>query len=504
MEKTSAASAMRSPVNVPLARDANGLAIPIPEDAAGWRVRRQTGGRPRLVLDANKQPMMFPLHYTANDVEDILPPGAYRLDVVSVDGELLDVSVAISVGAPRNAVRIETNDDEDDGDGDDEEEDDRDEDDAEVAVPTTLPAQTSDVRLLLEASIRTTQMTFRHNERTLALGLRTTDTLREALQALAESQAQWIGIASARPGFFRYAKVPPQVEPPRSPRLPPAPPDSGGGDGEEGEGEEDDDEDEGEYEDEDEDEYDAPRRSPPAARATPPPSFLSSLLERFEPQIMALVPVVATKVMSWASAPSDPNAPKFELADMLDWRRPARRKAEHEAAKAEAALREAEEAAARAAQASSAWKPVPTDVPLLSLLPPELIMKLMEVRSGLTPTEQIAVMSIIEEIPREHLIYVLAPELVRMSVDEVIAVMKDQAAKLFEDNERRKRERAAAAPPVSTTTPAPPPPVAGTAATESPRSGAAGAVPPVAVPPTAADGAAPAVALALVKTADEE
>ena len=81
MEKMSA-HAPRSPSVVSLARDSEGNFIELPDGAVGWRIRRQTGGRPRLHLDSKKQPMLFPLDYTEADAEDILPPGNYLLDVV--------------------------------------------------------------------------------------------------------------------------------------------------------------------------------------------------------------------------------------------------------------------------------------------------------------------------------------------------------------------------------------------------------------------------------------
>jgi hypothetical protein len=40
--------------------------------------------------------MLFPLDYTVTDVEDILPPGNYLLDVVDKSGEPLGVTVGLS------------------------------------------------------------------------------------------------------------------------------------------------------------------------------------------------------------------------------------------------------------------------------------------------------------------------------------------------------------------------------------------------------------------------
>lgn len=135
--------------------------------------------------------MLFPLDYTVADVEDILAPGAYLLDVVDKNGELLGVTVAVSIGMPRNAGGVEV-DSEDAGD-------------APAVVPTALPTTGSDVRLVLEANVRATQMAFLHNQRTLELGLRMAETLRDSVQVLASSQADWIKSVSSARGFFRTA-----------------------------------------------------------------------------------------------------------------------------------------------------------------------------------------------------------------------------------------------------------------------------------------------------------
>jgi uncharacterized membrane protein YgcG len=75
-------------------------------------------------------------------------------------------------------------------------------------VPTALPSTTNEVRLVLEANVRATQMAFIHNQRTLE-----TETLRDSVQVLASSQADWIKSISSARGFFRNAGQPmPPVE----------------------------------------------------------------------------------------------------------------------------------------------------------------------------------------------------------------------------------------------------------------------------------------------------
>jgi hypothetical protein len=104
--------------------------------------------------------MMFPLHYTAADAEDILPPGNYRLDAVDKDGTPLEITVALSVQPHRNA---------DPGEAETAT-------DVATVVATALPGPTSDVRLVLEANVRATQMAFLHNQRTLEISLRPENT----------------------------------------------------------------------------------------------------------------------------------------------------------------------------------------------------------------------------------------------------------------------------------------------------------------------------------------
>ena len=196
MEKMSS-QAPRSPSVVPLARDQDGNPIELPDGAVGWRIRRQTGGRPRLLLDSKKQPMVFPLDYTLADVEDILAPGSYLLDVVDKGGETLGLTIGVSIGMPRNAEAVDPDS----------------ENTALAVVPTTLPSTTSEVRLVLEANVRVTQLAFLHNQRTLELGLRMAETLRDSVQVLASAQADWIKSVSSARGFFRNTGMPlPPVE----------------------------------------------------------------------------------------------------------------------------------------------------------------------------------------------------------------------------------------------------------------------------------------------------
>src|SRR5579863_9110999 len=103
MANTNDTAPNAQPTTCPLARDADGNPVELPAGTVAWRVRRHTRGRPRIVLGVDKQPMQLPLAYTIVDLEDILSPGAYRLDAVDQKGEPLGLTIAISIGQLRNA-----------------------------------------------------------------------------------------------------------------------------------------------------------------------------------------------------------------------------------------------------------------------------------------------------------------------------------------------------------------------------------------------------------------
>jgi hypothetical protein len=347
-------SAQRSPSMVPLARDPEGNIIELPGGAVGWRVRRQTGGRPRLHLDAKKQPMVLALEYTLADVEDILPPGGYLLDVVDKNGQPLDVTVAIAIGQLRNAESVEP-----------------DEAMPPVAVPTTLPATTSDVRLVLEANVRATQMAFLHNQRTLELSLRMAETLRDGVQVLASSQADWIKSVAAARGFHRGGAQ--QLLPPVEVKQLTV----NAGSEETHDEEEDDVEDAGEAQ---------------------PPSWL----EQYGPLLNQVAQQVLPAITAWLArqnhraddSGTGDSGPKMELADLLNWGRMSRKVQAHKAKRAEGAKKKTTTA-------------TPTSAPparpggngdlftLLQSLPVDVRAKLMEVRSLLAPDEQAEALEIL-------------------------------------------------------------------------------------------------------------
>jgi hypothetical protein len=219
--------------------------------------------------------MRLPLTYAATDLEDILPPGSYRLDLVDPRGEHLGPTIPITIGQLH-----------DDGGGDDEAEG---EEEAAPAMAMTLPPSTSDTRLVLEANIRATQMAFQHNQRTLELGLRMAETLRSGVQVLVEAQADVMKSMSSARGFFRNA-APPMLPPPEPPRRAPEPK-----------------EEEGEEEDDDEE----------------PVAQQADWMESIKPLVAIVAQQIVTTVMGMKSGGGNGGGGGLQLGELLDWRRAA-------------------------------------------------------------------------------------------------------------------------------------------------------------------------------------
>jgi hypothetical protein len=255
-------------------------------------VRRLTGGRPRLLLDAHKQPMRLSLGYTVADLEDILAPGSYRLDLVDPKGEPLGPTIPITIGQVHHH---------DDGESGQEDEP------ASSMVMAAAPPSSSDLRLVLEANVRSMQMAFQHNQRTLELGLRMAETLRDGVQVLAHSQADWIKALSANRSLFRNAApvvMPaPVPEPPR--RALPDPEDDDG----------------------DVDRNDEGGGSAPG----------DDWVETLKPLVAIAVQQAVTTLIGMKSN-REGTGSGMQLGDMLDWRRAAER---GQAAKAAPALPDA-------------------------------------------------------------------------------------------------------------------------------------------------------------------
>lgn len=95
----------------PLAHDENGSPIEIPATAAGWLVRRHSGGRgrPGAVYDHDGRPLVLPLESTAADLRaGGCRPAMYRLDAVDSNRKVLGVAAYTEVRRDEDAPERES------------------------------------------------------------------------------------------------------------------------------------------------------------------------------------------------------------------------------------------------------------------------------------------------------------------------------------------------------------------------------------------------------------
>jgi hypothetical protein len=154
----------------PLARDAQGHLLAVPDGTRAWRICRNTKGRPRIVNGPDKQPARFPLDTTIEDLVDACGADMYRVYALDEVGNVIDYVTTVEVGRElRNAAESEV---------------------MVLPSPRATTSGNSDLRYALEAVA--------HIARTNA----------DAMRAVAESQAEWIKSISSARGFFRNAPLP--------------------------------------------------------------------------------------------------------------------------------------------------------------------------------------------------------------------------------------------------------------------------------------------------------
>lgn len=292
--------------------------------------------------------MQLSLSYTMADLDDILSPGSYKLDLVDRSGAPLGLTIDVEIGTPRNATAFESQ-DLDDG-------------------PVALTAGSSDVRYVLEANVRSTQLAFQHNQRTLEAGLRMADTLREGIQSLAETQADWIKSLVASRGFFRNGAMP-QLAALPAPVQP-----------------------------EEETEEEAPDDVPASGTD----------------RAMELGLAVVTLINNFMSRFPSGSAPKqggtkFDVRSLFDWRH---------------ASKQGEEARASLGPAETEPR-FKSPAEAMAALPPDLVRKLFEVRAQLSADEQSQLMQLLSAIPPDEL-PAIAAQLESMSTDEVLVMVRKQ------------------------------------------------------------------------------
>jgi hypothetical protein len=305
--------------------------------------------------------MELPLTYSFADLEEILPPGLYRLDLVDAAGNDLDVTVPVNLAANRTADVASV-------------------EEAEAAF--TMPSGgVSDVRLVLEANVRAMQLQFQHHERTLATSLRMAETLRDGVTTLAESQADCFKSLVATRGFMRNASgafaSAPQLALPTN------------------QNESDDD-------DDDEQDDDEPNVEAPAPPAMDP--MWAAVTAILTPVVAKIVDnMFATRAGSAAVAPHGESKarPPFNIGALFDWR------------KASPKLIDADVTAEAPISATEVMK----------MVPPVLLSRLMEVSAALMPDERDKLMPLLQSIPRAGFPG-LIKELEPMSTDELTAQLR--------------------------------------------------------------------------------
>lgn len=159
-----------SPSNInhpPLAHDAQGCKVAVPNGTTHWRVQRFTGGRPKTL------PGRFELELTAEQLLEMFGPGRYRIEALDEYGKPLSEVATINIGMPNDGASAEP-----------------------IANQNVRPLPaTSDTRFLVETIA---QMSRAHSE---------------SLQSLANAQADWIKTLA-------NAKQIPRNASPIAPQLP--------------------------------------------------------------------------------------------------------------------------------------------------------------------------------------------------------------------------------------------------------------------------------------------
>lgn len=148
----------------PLARNAQGHPIALPDGTESFLIKRETRGRPKVLTGPDGHPYRLSLDAADQYIADNFGPGTYRLDAVDALGNVIDYVTTIKITADEL--------DEDD------EDDEADEDEPDAGARA---AGSTDLRYALQAL---TQMA-----RAQA----------DSLRAVTEAQADWVkGLASAK------------------------------------------------------------------------------------------------------------------------------------------------------------------------------------------------------------------------------------------------------------------------------------------------------------------
>ena len=91
----------------PLAHDAQGCKLALPDGTSHWRILRHTGGRPKPLPGPDSQPARFGLEMTHEDLLELCGPGKYRIEALDEFGNLLACVATLTVGGDTTAPPVE-------------------------------------------------------------------------------------------------------------------------------------------------------------------------------------------------------------------------------------------------------------------------------------------------------------------------------------------------------------------------------------------------------------
>lgn len=160
------------PPHPPLARDAHGNLLALPDGTSAWRICRQTTGRPREIFGHDKQPIRFPLEISCDELVAMCGRDSYRVYALDDFGKQLDYVTTLDLTGETRELRNANS--------------------AEPMLPalrpSAAPGPVSDLRFVLEAM---TQM------------MRTNS---DALRTVAESHVDLAKAIVAAKGLPRNAR----------------------------------------------------------------------------------------------------------------------------------------------------------------------------------------------------------------------------------------------------------------------------------------------------------
>lgn len=151
----------------PLAHDAQGCKLALPDGTTHWRILRHTGGRPKPLPGPDSQPARFGLEMTHEDLLELCGPGKYRVEAIDEFGNLLACVATMTVAGETTAPPVEL-----------------------VANNNLRAYAGNDLRIAMETITQLTRATS------------------ESLQTLANAQADWIKTLATSKSIPRNASAP--------------------------------------------------------------------------------------------------------------------------------------------------------------------------------------------------------------------------------------------------------------------------------------------------------